>query len=224
MLCKIIYQVPAEDSKKLSDYVLANMEKQSLEYLNICAQKNNLGDSHLEKLGLAIELDLQSQASHYLTQLQEQGINFAQLCQQVNFAGEIQNLQKLCKYSGETECEQRVKELAGLEISQPIELPDIIKFAIVKPELFEEKKSMVLRAEEAERQRRIRMQRPAILRLLEATDQAKVQEILINEFSDQSQVDFYEISEQMEAHEVSGVGSVFTEYILQHYQNAFQIS
>ena len=77
MLCKIIYQVPAEDSKKLSDYVLANMEKQSLEYLNICAQKNNLGDSHLEKLGLAIELDLQSQASHYLTQLEEQGINFA---------------------------------------------------------------------------------------------------------------------------------------------------
>ena len=27
MLIKIIYQVPAEDSKKLSDYILANMDK-----------------------------------------------------------------------------------------------------------------------------------------------------------------------------------------------------
>ena len=69
----------------------------------------------------------------------------------MNFAGEVENLQKLCKFSGETECEQRVKELASLEISQPIELADIINFAIVKPNLFEEKKSSVLRAEEVER-------------------------------------------------------------------------
>lgn len=68
------------------------------------------------------------------------------------------------------------------------------------------------------------MQRPAILRLLEATEHAKVEEILTNEFADQSQVDFFEIAEQMEAHEVTFVGPTFTEYILSHYQSAFGIS
>ena len=109
--------MPAEGSKKLSDYLLANMDKKSLEYLDICALKNELGDSSLERLALAIELGMQSQAEHYLDQLRDQGTSFAQLCQQMNFSGEVENLQQLCKYSGETECEQRVKELASLEIS-----------------------------------------------------------------------------------------------------------
>ena len=59
-LVKILNQVSPDDSKKLSDYVLANMDKKSLSYLDICAYKNELpdGGSVLEKLGLAIELDL----------------------------------------------------------------------------------------------------------------------------------------------------------------------
>ena len=69
--------MPAEDSKKLSDYILSNMDKQKLEYLDICAQKNNLEDTPIDKLGLAIELDLQTQASHYLDLLHEQGVNLA---------------------------------------------------------------------------------------------------------------------------------------------------
>lgn len=62
------------------------------------------------------------------------------------------------------------------------------------------------------------------MRLLEATELEKVEEILINEFSEQSQVDFFEIAEQMDAHEVTCVGPIFTEYILQHYSNAFKLS
>ena len=37
-------------------------------------------------------------------------------------------------------------------------------------------------------------------------------------------MDFFEIGEQMENHEVTFVGPVFTEYILSHYQNAFKIT
>lgn len=59
-LVKVIHQVPAEGAKKLSDYLLAHMDKKSLEYLDICALKNELGDSALERLALAIELGLQS--------------------------------------------------------------------------------------------------------------------------------------------------------------------
>ena len=55
----------------------------------------------------------------------------------------------------------------------------------------------------------------------------KVEEILKNEFAEEDepdQVDFFEIGEQMESHEVTFVGPILTEYILAHYQNEFKIS
>ena len=49
---------------------------------------------------------------------------------------------------------------------------------------------------EEERKKKIRMQRPAIMRLLESHSAEKVQEILNEELLDQEgQVDFYEIGE-----------------------------
>lgn len=60
MLVKILNQVSIEDSRQLSDYVLLNMDKKSLKYLDICALKNETADSDEGKLSLAIELDLQT--------------------------------------------------------------------------------------------------------------------------------------------------------------------
>jgi len=62
------------------------------------------------------------------------------------------------------------------------------------------------------------MQRPAIFRLLECHSAEKFQEILNEELLDQEgQVDFYEIGEQMDKHELWIVGSFFSGYILQNH-------
>ena len=69
------------------------------------------------------------------------------------------------------------------------------------------------------------MQRHAVLRLLEAIDVDKVKQIVDNEFTtEDGQVDFFEIDEQMENHELTEVGPVMTEYVLEHHASAFDIS
>ena len=70
----------------------------------------------------------------------------------------------------------------------------------------------------------LRLQRPAIERLLEAQDNEKVAEILANEFSQDGEVDFFGIDEQMEEHELSAVSLTFTEYILTHHFGEFGIN
>jgi len=41
------------------DYILANMDKKSLEYLNICMLKNEIRDTrNITRLELAVRLDL----------------------------------------------------------------------------------------------------------------------------------------------------------------------
>ena len=59
---------------------------------------------------------------------------------------------------------------------------------------------------------------------MEAQENDKVAEILANEFSQDGEVDFFGIDEQMEEHEISAVSPTFTEYILAHHVGEFGIS
>ena len=60
----------------------------------------------------------------------------------------------------------------------------------------------------------LKLQRPAILRLIEAKESDKIAEILSQEFSSDGDVDFFEIGEQMEEEGLTGLGAAFTEYII----------
>ena len=54
----------------------------------------------------------------------------------------------------------------------------MITHAIVDPDSFDDFRGQILLRKEEERKKKIRMQRPAIMRLLEAHSAEKVQEIL----------------------------------------------
>ena len=94
---------------------------------------------------------------------------------------------------------------------------DLVKYAIVEPYLYETHKAQILRAQEEERQRQIRMQRPAILRLVEAQDLAKVAEIIETEFVREDEptlTDFDKLQDDMADQEVTMLGPIVSEYIL----------
>ena len=96
-----------------------------------------------------------------------------------------------------------------------------MKHAVLELETFADKKALILRQQEAERQRILKMQRPAILRLLEAREMEKIAEILTQEFSNDGIVEFFEVVEQMEEKGVTVVGRMLTEYILTHHKSEF---
>jgi len=96
-----------------------------------------------------------------------------------------------------------------------------LKHAVLELETFADKKALILRQQEAERQRILKMQRPAILRLLEAREMEKIAEILTQEFSNDGIVEFFEVVEQMEEKGVTVVGRMLTEYILTHHKSEF---
>ena len=107
---------------------------------------------------------------------------------------DVEEVQRLCRYGGEVDCEARVKELATLDES--ITLSDVLMHAIYDPEAFDEFKANILRQQEAERQRQLKMQRPAILRLMEAKEDEKIVEILTQEFTNEDgEVEFYKIDD-----------------------------
>ena len=58
-------------------------------------------------------------------------------------------MQRLCKYSAEPEAEKRIKELVLLTTEDSIEnlmkVGDMVKYAILEPELFEDKKALIIR-------------------------------------------------------------------------------
>ena len=60
----------------------------------------------------------------------------------------------------------------------------------------------------------LKLQRPAILRLIEAKETDKIAEILSQEFSTDGIVDFFEIGERIEDEGLTGVGASLTEYII----------
>ena len=75
------------------------------------------------------------------------------------------------------------------------------------------------------------MQKPAILRLTEASDPLKVAEIFETELSTASdegqgtkKVDFYLLEEQMDHHEVAVLGPHASQYLLKHYASHFGIA
>lgn len=62
------------------------------------------------------------------------------------------------------------------------------------------------------------------MRLLEATSHDTIEEIVRNELADdEGEMDFYEIAEQMEQHEVSVVGPVLSRYVLERHWRHFGI-
>mmetsp|Transcript_30627 Transcript_30627/g.40760 ORF Transcript_30627/g.40760 Transcript_30627/m.40760 type:complete len:134 (+) Transcript_30627:253-654(+) len=68
------------------------------------------------------------------------------------------------------------------------------------------------------------MQRPAIKRLLEASSHDKIDEIIRCELStDEGEIDFYYIGEQMDEHELTFVGPAFSEYALNKHWRYFGI-
>ena len=71
------------------------------------------------------------------------------------------------------------------------------------------------------------MQRPAILRLVEAQDLVKVAEIVETEFvmEDEAGItDFEKIEDDMAEHEVAVLGPVVSQYILKQCASQFGIS
>ena len=88
---------------------------------------------------------MQAQATHYLTKLVERSETFLELCKRLSFEN-VEELKRLCKYSGEIECENRVRELVNLQEST--DLSDLLKHAIFEPETFDDFKTLILRQQE----------------------------------------------------------------------------
>ena len=86
-LVKILYQIPDPTHSALIEYVSENMDKKSLEYLDICMLKNEIKDTRIiSKLELTIRLDLQTQATHFLNlMIENEGCDLQELCQRMSF-------------------------------------------------------------------------------------------------------------------------------------------
>ena len=191
------------------------MDKQKLDYLDICALKHKVSEDPTSKLMLAIKLELQIQATHYANLLMVES-SFEDLCEKMKFEDPYQ-LSTLCKYMGKVECEQRVKEL--IKIEPTISMNDLLENAITEPDYYDDFKAGILRRQEEERKRLIRMQRPAIIRLLECSDVEKIEEIVQTELlNEEGQIDFYYIGEQIEQHEVPALSPAFSIYVLDRYR------
>ena len=62
------------------------------------------------------------------------------------------------------------------------------------------------------------------MRLLEATDESKIEEIIRTELStDEQEIDFYYIAEQMEQYELTVVGPSFSSFVLEKHWRYFGI-
>jgi len=129
--------------------LLDHLDKATLDYLDVCALKHKIEDrdNPKELLKLALELELQSQATHYIHKALETE-SFASLCQNLAFK-EVGHLARLCKYSGETECEKRVKDLVSLE--PQTSLADLVTHCICKPSSYEDYRASIHRHQEEER-------------------------------------------------------------------------
>mmetsp|Transcript_28444 Transcript_28444/g.35142 ORF Transcript_28444/g.35142 Transcript_28444/m.35142 type:complete len:128 (+) Transcript_28444:1130-1513(+) len=125
------------------------MDSTSLDYLDICALRHGIEDrdDSLKLIKLALELQLQAQAI-ILAQKEIQKSSFAQLCLKLQFR-QASEVQRLCKYMGETESESRVKDLVFHEPT--IALQDLILNTIVQPGAFEDFKASILRRHDEER-------------------------------------------------------------------------
>ena len=80
------------------------MDDKSLEYLDVCAKRNQVEnwESLYVKLALAVELDMQVQATHYLSELldkKDDGDNFADLFKNLTFDTADQ-VRRLCRFAG----------------------------------------------------------------------------------------------------------------------------
>lgn len=68
------------------------------------------------------------------------------------------------------------------------------------------------------------MQRPAIERLLEASSEDKIEEIVRTELcTEEGDIDFFNIGEQMDLHELTIVPPAFSTYVLDKHWQSFGI-